>query len=115
MGFGHGQSERAVRLYGTVHASLDALLAGKGIVMSVQVFIQLRAFSARNGNVKNITRNFMNFILHSIEKETHPFICIVKNLVANEEEMYVSDGETEEEDNDPRYVATVHLVVLYHQ
>ena len=30
MGFGHGQSERAVRLYGTVHAALDALLAGKG-------------------------------------------------------------------------------------
>ncbi len=30
MGFGHGQSERAVRLYGTVHAALDALLSGKG-------------------------------------------------------------------------------------
>jgi hypothetical protein len=30
MGFGHAQSERAVRLYGTVHAALDALLSGKG-------------------------------------------------------------------------------------
>ena len=30
MGFGHGQSERAIRLYGTVHAALDALLSGKG-------------------------------------------------------------------------------------
>lgn len=35
MGFGHAQSERAVRLYGTVHAALDALLSGKGNVLCV--------------------------------------------------------------------------------
>jgi hypothetical protein len=63
MGFGHGQSERAVRLYGTVHASLDALLAGKGIMIpsriSAHVFIQLRAFSTQIGNVKSITHLFI--------------------------------------------------------
>jgi hypothetical protein len=31
---------------------------------------------------------------------------VVKNLVATEEEMYVSDGEVDEQDNDARYLGT---------
>ena len=43
MGFGHAQSERAVRLYGTVHAALDALLSGKGKFSFFLKMVGLRA------------------------------------------------------------------------
>ena len=38
---------------------------------------------------------------------------LVKNLVANEDEMYVSDGEVEQQDNDARYLGTSHDIRIY--
>ena len=121
MGFGHGQSERAVRLYGTVHAALDALLAGKGNGrIRGYVPIYLRTFHSKCWSWKTYTEFYVvvntwiqSQALHIVyvinvrvhcKIEAHLFTA-VKNLAANDDEMYVSDGEVDEEDSEPRYIS----------
>ena len=55
----------------------------------------------------------LEFLLIFIRSKTKRIFCffLVKNLVANEDEMYVSDGEVEQQDNDARYLVTSHDIL----